>query len=470
MHLIVRARRQARRLDAALSDASRRAEEMDRFRAITRALLLGHEPAGILSTVAQAAADLTGAACGHISLLTSDGRDLTLAASTGELAKLVGRTLPRAGSMAGWVIEHGTPLLIDDLAADPRGYSAVNQELGLVRGVMVPLHSRGKVVGALGADGRADSRPFSDHDVELLGRLGEQAVLATENAELFEASRRARAALSAKNRQLEQATVHKSAFLANMSHELRTQLNAIIGFSELVASGAGGALTELQADYLSTVVRNSRHLLGLINDLLDLSKVEAGKMELHLTEIDLRRVIDEVIRDLDTLITKQQQTVTRDIDEDSLLALVDDVRVRQVLFNLLSNAVKFTPDGGEISVRALRTKAPLPVPAQRAGDDAPLRPRDAIWVAIGDTGPGIKPEDMSKLFLEFSQVDASFSRRSRGTGLGLAVCKRFVELHGGSIGAESLPGHGSTFWFMLPVEGPVRHAASRPAQPVIMTP
>ncbi len=369
-----------------------------------------------------------------------------------------------AGSMAGWVIERGTPLVINDLATDPRGYGAVNQEFGFGHGVMVPLLSHGKVVGALGADSLPDARPFDDHDVELLGRLGEQAVLAIENAELFENSRLARAALAAKNRELEQATVHKSAFLANMSHELRTPLNAIIGFSELLGSGAGGALSETATDYLSTIVRNSRHLLGLINDLLDLAKVESGKMELHFTESDLGRVIGEVLRDLESLTTQHRQVVVRDIAPGGLPALVDDVRVRQVLFNLISNAVKFTPDGGEISVRALRTVAPLPVPADRAGDALPLRPRDAVWVAVGDTGPGIKPENIGRLFQEFSQVDDSLSRRSGGTGLGLAVCKRFIEMHGGSIGAESLYGHGSTFWFMLPVEGPVRHIVARPAE------
>jgi signal transduction histidine kinase len=442
-----------------MSVAARLAQEIERFRLVMRQLLGGHDLAGVLDTVARAAAELTGGTSGHVSLVAASGAELHLAAATGVLAGFVGRTLPREGSMAGWVMEHDQPLLVNDLSHDPRAYAAVNQQLGFTRGLMVPLRSKGDVIGALGADSGADSRPFDAHDVELLERLGELAVLAIENAQQFEHLRAARAQLAAKNRELEDATLAKSSFVTNMSHELRTPLNSIIGFSELLTAGAAGPLTETQAEYLGTIVRNSRHLLGLINDLLDIAKVEAGRMELVFGPVDLRAMVAGVFRDLEGLLANRFLRIVQEISDDTLGVQADDLRIRQVLFNFVSNAIKFTPDRGEISVRALRTVAPLPLPAERAGDIAKLAPRPAIWVAVGDTGLGIKPEDLGKLFQEFSQVDQSLARKSGGTGLGLALCKRFVELHGGTIGAESVYGHGSTFWFLLPVDGPVRHHA-----------
>jgi len=428
------------------------------LRDITRAILARHALSEVLDAVAHGASELLGATIGHISLLTEDGGSVRLAAATGPLRARAGEKMPREGSMPGWVIEHGETLVVDDLTADPRGYTGVNRELGLERGVMVPLRQGDRIVGALGCDNGRGGRRFGPLDVELLERLGEQAVLAIENAQLLEHAEQARKALAQQNVALEQAIRLKSAFLANMSHELRTPLNAIIGFGDLLASGALGVLDETQRDGVDTILRNSRHLLGLINDLLDLSKVDAGKLELHLTSTDLRELVAGILLDTRSLVGRRSQRVLTELSDDSLVVAADQVRVRQVLFNLVSNAVKFTPAGGEISIRALRTNAPLPLPAERAGDQASFAPRDAVWVAVGDTGPGIKSEDMGLLFQEFSQVDTSHSRQYEGTGLGLALCRRFVEQHGGTIGAESVYGHGSTFWFLLPVDGPIRRA------------
>jgi signal transduction histidine kinase len=344
-------------------------------------------------------------------------------------------------------------------------YTGLNRELGLERGVMVPLRQGDRVVGALGCDNAQGGRRFGPRDVELLERLGEQAALAIESAQLLERAEKSRKTFAQQNLALEQAIRHKSAFLANMSHELRTPLNAIIGFSDLLSSGALGGLDSTQRDGVDTILRNSRHLLGLINDLLDLSKVDAGKLVLHLTSADLRDLVAGILRDTSSLVGQRSQRVLTELSGDTLIVKADEVRIRQVLFNLVSNAVKFTPEGGEISIRALRTTAPLPLPADRAGDQPGLVPRDAVWVAVGDTGPGIKPEDMGLLFQEFSQVDESPSRRHEGTGLGLALCRRFVELHGGTIGADSVHGHGSTFWFLLPVDGPIRRTPMVAAEP-----
>ena len=425
---------------------------------IARAILARHALSEVLDAVANGASELLGATVGHISLLTEDGGSLRLAAGTGPLRARAGEKVPRERSMPGWVIEHGEPMVVDDLTADPRVYTAFNRELGLERGVMVPLRQGNRIVGALGCDNARGGRRFGPRDVELLDHLGEQAALAIESAQLLEREKRARKTAAQKNLELEQAIRLKSAFLANMSHELRTPLNAIIGFGDLLASGALGVLDETQRDSVDTILRNGRHLLGLINDVLDLSKVDAGKLALHLTSTDLRELVAGILRDTSSLVGRRSQRVLTELSDDPLVVTADEVRVRQVFFNLVSNAVKFTPEGGEISIRALRTNAPLPLPADRAGDQASLAPRDAVWVAVGDTGPGIKPEDMGLLFQEFSQVDSSHSRRHEGTGLGLALCRRYVELHGGTIGAESVYGHGSTFWFLLPVDGPIRRA------------
>ena len=445
-------------LEKALAESAGRGRELDLLGDVTRRILANHAPEAVLASIAQGAADLLGSSIGHISFLSDDGAQIRLAAATGGLSGHTGETLPRDGSMAGWVVEHGEPMVVDDLGSDPRVHAGVNQELGLQSGVMVPLLAGGRPVGSLGCDNAKGGRTFGPRDVALLERLGALAMLVVEQAKLHSGTETARTTLAEQNEALGQAIRQKSAFLANISHELRTPLNAIIGFGDLLGTGVLGPLDEGKQDAVDTILRNGRHLLGLINNILDYSKVEAGKLELHLVPSDLRMLIDGVLRDTGSLTAQKRHRLTTEMGDDSLIVNADELRIRQVLFNLISNAVKFTPDGGEISVRALHTTAPLPVPADRSGDQAPLAPREAVWIAIGDTGPGIKPEDMDLLFQEFSQVDASAARRFEGTGLGLALCRGFVELHGGKIGAESLYSHGSTVWFILPVDGPIRRA------------
>jgi signal transduction histidine kinase len=458
--LVWREHLRARKLAALVDESRRREAEIERFRSITQALLSGHELTGVLDTVANAAADLVGAASGYITLRDAASGDMTVAAATGSTRAWIGEKLPPEGSLAGWVVGHGEAAIVNDLATDPRAYQAANATLSVSREIVVPLTSRGTIVGAIGANRTAAMPEFGAHDAALLERLGEQAVLAIENAQALDQARRARAATAAKNSELEQAIRTKSEFLRNMSHELRTPLNSIIGFSELLQAGAAGPLAEGQLEYLQTVIRNSRHLLQLINDLLDLAKVDAGRMELHLAPMDMQPLIQGVLEDTRGLLRGRDLTARHEVFPEAAAVVCDEVRIRQVLFNFVSNAVKFTPDGGEIVVRAVRTSAPLPVPAQRASDKTRLKSRPAVWISVSDTGPGIKPEDMPRLFQEFSQVDSSTSRKSGGTGLGLVLCKRFIELHGGTIGAESVPGHGSTFWIMLPEEGPVRMGES----------
>ncbi len=240
--------------------------------------------------------------------------------------------------------------------------------------------------------------------------------------------------LSRLNAQLDQAGKLKDQFLANMSHELRTPLNSVIGFSDLLIamSGSDNPLTGTQRDYLETIARNGRHLLDLINELLDLSKIAAGRMELRLESLELPVLLREVADSVRAQVEARKHKLAIEPPRDELLVTADRGRLRQVLLNLLSNAIKFTTDGGRITLSA------------RVDDAGRAR------VAVSDSGIGIAPGDQPKLFQEFVQLDASTSRRYEGTGLGLALCKRLVELHGGTIGVESELGKGSTFWFTLP--------------------
>jgi signal transduction histidine kinase len=324
----------------------------------------------------------------------------------------------------------------------------------------VPLRSADFTVGTVSVYNRRDGLPFSDHDLRLLQILGDQVVVGLDRASVLEESRRNELALRTKNVELQRVTLLKNEFLANMSHELRTPLNAIIGFSDLILEGSTGELNPQQKDFTEAVLRNGKHLLTLINSALDLSKIEAGRMTLSLAATDLREAIVDAVADTASLRTAKRQECTINLDPAPLTVVADGGRIRQILFNLLSNASKFTAEDGKISLAAVRTRAPLRQPAERAGDQARLVPQDAVWVSVSDEGIGIKREDMSKLFQEFSQVDSSSSRRAQGTGLGLALCKKFVELHGGTIGADSVYGKGAAFWFLLPADGPVRRATA----------
>jgi signal transduction histidine kinase len=369
---------------------------------------------------------------------------------------VLGALVPVDYSIIGWVVTNDAPLLSDDLQADQRYYSVPGSTVPIRTAAMVPLRSAGVVIGTVSVYNRRDGRQFQDQDLHLLQTLGDQVVVGLDRAAVLDESRRNERALAAKNVELQRATRLKSEFLANMSHELRTPLNAIIGFSDLMLEGGAGEISDQQRDFLDSVVRNGRHLLALINSILDLSKIEAGRMSLTLTRTDIREAVTGAVSDTASLRAAKRQDCVVSLDDAPLVALADRIRVRQILFNLLSNASKFTPEGGRIELTAVRTRAPLTVPSRHAGDERTEQTQDVVWVAVADSGIGIAPEDMKKLFQEFSQVEASASRQAQGTGLGLALSKTFVELHGGRIGAESIPTRGSTFWFILPIEGPVR--------------
>jgi signal transduction histidine kinase len=295
----------------------------------------------------------------------------------------------------------------------------------------VPMLLEGKPIGAITVTG-AEADAFTERQIELLQTFAEQAVIAIQNAHLFNEIREKTVQLQAVNGQLELANKHKSEFLANMSHELRTPLNAIIGFSEVMIDQLFGELNEKQLEYQNDIHESGKHLLSLINDILDLSKIEAGRMELELATFHLPTAVSNAV----TLVRERAQRhgITLGVEIDPRLGAfqADERKLKQVLLNLLSNAVKFTPDGGRVQVSAeLDT--------------------DKVEITVKDTGVGISPEDQASLFEEFKQLGKDSSRKAEGTGLGLALTRRLVELHGGQILVQSALGHGSTFRVTLPV-------------------
>jgi signal transduction histidine kinase len=302
------------------------------------------------------------------------------------------------------------------------------KELGLSldyrAALFAPLMREGKATGAISLL-RPQPGAFSEKEVALLQTFADQAVIAIENVRLFKE-------IQEKSAQLEVANKHKSEFLANMSHELRTPLNAIIGFSEALSERMFGELTDKQAEYLADIHESGRHLLSLINDILDLSKIEAGRMELDLSTFHVPGALANAI----TLVRERAQrhgiALSLEVDERLGELSGDERKFKQIMLNLLSNAVKFTPDGGRVDVSARQANG-------------------RVEVAVRDTGIGIAPQDQALVFEEFRQAGRDGTRKAEGTGLGLALARRFVELHGGEIRLQSEPGKGSTFSFSLPL-------------------
>jgi len=382
----------------------------------------------VLDAITERAARLCDAAAA--SLYLTEGHALRHLSSKGPSAQPVNHveTLPIDGqTLSGRALLDRRTIQVADMLAEgahfPLSYELA-QGMGSRTIVVVPLYREGHPFGTILLR-RQEVRPFSEREIGLLATFGDQAAIALENVRLFNE-------IEDKSRQLEIANKHKSEFLANMSHELRTPLNAIIGFSEALLERLFGELNDKQADYLKDIHSSGRHLLSLINDILDLSKVEAGRMELEASTIDLPTVIANAM----TLVREraQRHSIALGLEADPQLgALVADERkLKQILVNLLSNAVKFTPDGGRIDVTA-----------RRDGDE--------VVVAVRDTGIGIAEADQQAVFEEFRQVGRDYTNKQEGTGLGLALTRKFVELHGGRIWVDSEPGKGSTFTFTIPV-------------------
>lgn len=446
--------RRQQALSDALAQAAVRDRELDRMRIVADAMVSGDTLDHVLQVIADAVADLLQSESSAIGFVVEEGRFVRVVAASGWFQQARDRLIPVDHSLLGAVVSSEQPLISNDMAADPRNFALPDDQSNAL--ACVPLVAAGFVIGVLAACNRRDGRPFTESDLRLLQTLGDQVVVGLDRAHVLEESRRKEEVLAAKNRELMRATELKSQFLANMSHELRTPLNAINGFSDLLLTEELGALNESQREFLDSILRNGKHLLGLINSVLDLSKIEAGRMTLSLSQNDVREAVLGAITDTAPLRSGKQQDCVLEIGSEPLPVLADGIRIRQILFNLLSNASKFTPERGTVTVSAIATRAPLPIPSDRAGDTTRFVSRECVWVSVRDTGTGIRSGDLPKLFQEFSQVDSSPSRTQQGTGLGLVLSKRFVEMHGGSIGCESVYGHGASFWFILPKEGPLR--------------
>lgn len=445
-------------LQAALFTADQRNQELETLRGLAGSLLSGRELMELCREVADGAMNLLQAETGVVAMVVEEGRFVKIIAASGPMASVIGSIVPADHSLVGWSVTNDEAVLSADMESDLRDYQLAHSPIRLKSCAIVPLRSGGINIGTVSAYNRLDGRPFSQADVNLLEALGDLVALGLDRASVVLDLQHSEGALRVKNQELQRATRLKSEFLANMSHELRTPLNAIIGFSDLLLTEQPGSLNDQQEDFLSSVLRNGRHLLSLINSVLDLSKIEAGHAQLDLAPTDLREAVTGAVADTVSLRSTKSQTCRVQMNDEPFTALADGHRVRQILFNLLSNASKFTHEGGNITLSVVHTTVPLPATASSNGDPVPdgvrLVNREAIWISVADDGIGIKEEDMPRLFTEFTQVDSSASRRQRGTGLGLVLSRQFVELHGGSIGAESIYGSGSSFWFLLPVDGP----------------
>src|SRR5207253_4669586 len=313
---------------------------------------------------------------------------------------------------------------------------------------LVPLIRFGKVTAILEL---VSLQPWSELSTELLASARETVAIALDVARGRDELRSLLGETQRQAAELTRAGAYKSQFLANMSHALRTPLNAILGFTQLLHEGEVGPLTAEQTDFLGNVLTSGRHLLRLINDVLDLAKVESGKLDFRPESIDLPELIGELTDILRTTAAEKNVRVDAAVDPAFGRVMVDPARLKQVLYNYLSNALKFTPSGGLVTVRASPEGA------------------DFFRLEVKDTGPGIRPEDLRRLFVEFQQLDAGATKKHAGTGLGLALTKRIVEAQGGSVGVRSAAGAGSVFWAVLPrqAKGESRPDVARPIAPAV---
>ncbi len=348
------------------------------------------------------------------------------------------------------VQENGT-FIMEEIDQDPK--RGIFKPFTLL---VFPLEFQEKAIGSLVL--ATNSRP-NDYTLSFLHNSTRQLGVALHNAMTFEDLLKKSAELEESNMELQRASRMKSNFLANMSHELRTPLNAIIGFSELLLDQHFGELNDVQKDYLTDVLTSGRHLLDLINDILDLSKIEAGKAEVILEDVVIKDILESGFTMIRHKAFKHNITLDLDLDDnvpDTVKA--DEQKLKQIIYNLVSNAVKFTPDNGTIRLSASvieRAVLPWLIPERFRKEELEKQghPKDRfLLISVEDTGIGIDEEHIDKIFDAFEQVDSSRSKKYKGTGLGLSLCKNLVELHGGVIWVKSKPGEGSTFSFVIPLD------------------
>jgi signal transduction histidine kinase len=417
-------------LQVRTQDLARSVEQLQALGAVGQAVSSTLDLETVLTTIVSRADLLAGADGGGIYEYDEAKQLFHLRATQGFDPVFVeasrSASIPLGEGAVGQVGVTRQPVEIPDIG-DPGAYESRLRDAmtgsGLRAVLAVPLVREGRLLGGLVVARKTPGR-FAPEVVDLLRTLAAQSAIAIENARLF-------SELEDKSRELEAASRHKSEFLANMSHELRTPLNAIIGFSEVLGERMFGELNDKQAEYIEDILSSGRHLLALINDILDLSKIEAGRMELELSQFDLPAAIGSAVILVRERATRHGLALDVAVDDRLGQFVGDERKIRQVLLNLLSNAVKFTPEGGRVALRAAPTGG-------------------GVEISVSDTGIGIAAEDQEAIFQEFRQVGTDYARKREGTGLGLALARRFVDLHGGRIWVKSRLGEGSTFTFNIP--------------------
>ena len=453
--------------------------ELSVVRRIGETLKYTRDPRKVFEVIIDTIIDETSAENCSLMLLNRETNELHTRAARGQEDTEISfynitsgtRSFKLGEGIAGWVAQYGEPIAIPDISKgevvrlfpelDATGNPVVIPELpevphfvsGTARSIgsmlCLPLVIDNEVVGVVNM-----SHPLSDafgsEDSQLMIIITDQVAIALNNVQIFddlqqqsafledevnratEELRRTNDELTSAYEEIQKSSQMKSQFLAHMSHELRTPLNAVIGFSEILEDKTFGELNEKQGRYVHNILTSSRHLLELINEILDLAKVESGEMQLVVSEFLVEDCLEQVTEVVRPMAANKSIKMNHDIDPDLGLIKGDEVRIKQILYNLLSNAIKFTPEEGSVDVLAARR------------DDGTLE------IAVVDTGIGIKKEHQDLIFSEFRQVEETYSRRYEGTGLGLALTRRLVELHEGKIWVESEVGEGSTFTFTIP--------------------
>jgi PAS domain S-box-containing protein len=445
------------------AQAQQRANELAFLNSASQVMVSSLDLERVMETTMRQATEVLQMEAGSMLLVDSDTGELVFEAAWGGGAEgLPGQRLPARQGIAGWVAEHGQSAMVHDVRQDHRFYSLFDERSSdfTTRSILcVPLIYREQVIGVMQALNKLEGE-FTTEDQRLLEALASTAATAIENARLYkavqreleermraeEALRKERASLarrvaertaelSAANAELARAARLKDEFLASMSHELRTPLNAVLGLSEALQEQVYGSLTEGQARSLQRIEESGRHLLELINDILDISKIEAGKLELEVHPTSVDSVCEASLRLIRQMAQEKRLRVVTAFDSQVNTIQADERRLKQILVNLLTNACKFTPEGGKIGLEVV-------------GDKEAEIVRFVVW----DTGIGISQQDMERLFQPFVQLDSRLSRRYEGTGLGLAMVMRLTELHGGGVSVESdgVPGQGSRFTVSLP--------------------
>jgi len=415
-------------VQARTEELMRSVEELRALGEVSQAINSTLDLQTLLSTIIEKAVQLSATDGGAIYVFDEERQEFQLRATHGTdeamIAAIQEQGIRSDERIIARATAQRTSVQITDLAKEPSSPIVdIVMGAGYQTILVVPLLRPGEIVGTLVVRRKTPGK-FPKSTIELLETFADQSVLAIQNARLFRE-------IEEKSRELEVASKHKSQFLANMSHELRTPLNAILGYAELMLDSIYGEPSDKMRVVLERLQRNGRHLLGLINDVLDLSKIEAGQLTLSLTDYSLGDMVHGVVSAVEPLAAEKRLAFTAQVAPDLPTGRGDERRLSQVLLNLVGNAIKFT-DKGEVAVRASVMNG-------------------AFTVAVCDTGPGIPAVDQVKIFEEFQQADNSITRRKGGTGLGLSIAKRIIEMHGGRIWVESEPGKGSTFYFTLPV-------------------